>query len=55
MTSIPRRLAQALEQLGSPLAKEERAALDENYRRDRERLGSERDSKIAKLRAGGSG
>ena len=30
----------------------ERAALDENYRRDRERLGSERDSKIAKIRAG---
>jgi hypothetical protein len=28
----------------------ERAALEENYRRDRERLGSERDSKIAKLR-----
>jgi hypothetical protein len=30
----------------------ERASLDENYRRDRERLGSERDSKIAKIRAG---
>jgi hypothetical protein len=28
----------------------ERATLEENYRRDRERLGSERDSKIAKLR-----
>jgi hypothetical protein len=28
----------------------ERATLDENYRRDRERLASERDLKIAKLR-----
>jgi hypothetical protein len=28
----------------------ERAALEDNYRRDRERLGSERDSKIAKIR-----
>jgi hypothetical protein len=31
----------------------ERAALEENYRRDRERLGSERDSKIAKIRREG--
>jgi hypothetical protein len=28
----------------------ERASLEENYRRDRERLGSERDAKIEKIR-----
>ena len=32
----------------------ERAARDEEYRRDRERLSSERDAKIAKARAGGA-
>jgi hypothetical protein len=32
----------------------ERAARDEEYRRDRERLSSERDAKIAKARAGGT-
>ena len=32
----------------------ERAARDEEYRRDRERLSSERDAKIAKTRAGGA-
>jgi len=32
----------------------ERAARDEEYRRDRERLSSERDAKIARARAGGT-
>ena len=32
----------------------ERAARDEEYHRDRERLSSERDAKIAKARAGGT-
>ena len=32
----------------------ERTARDEEYRRDRERLSSERDAKIAKARAGGT-
>ena len=32
----------------------ERAARDDEYRRDRERLSSERDAKIAKTRAGGA-
>src|SRR2546427_13269479 len=32
----------------------ERAARDEEYRRDRERLSSERDTKIARTRAGGT-
>jgi hypothetical protein len=32
----------------------EREVLEEQYRRDRERLGSERDGKIEKIRAGGS-
>jgi len=32
----------------------ERAARDEEYRRDRERLSGERDAKIAKARAGGT-
>ena len=32
----------------------ERAARDDEYRRDRERLSSERDAKIAKARAGGA-
>ena len=31
----------------------EREILEEQYRRDRERLGSERDRKIEKLRSGG--
>ncbi len=33
---------------------EARALLEEQYRRDRERLSSERDSKIAKIRRGSS-
>ena len=32
----------------------ERTARDEEYRRDRERLSSERDAKIARARAGGT-
>lgn len=33
---------------------EARAALEEDYRRDRERLGTQRDAKIARIRDGGS-
>jgi hypothetical protein len=32
----------------------EREVLEEQYRRDRERLGSQRDGKIEKIRGGGS-
>ena len=42
-------------QLKSLLDPAERAARDEEYRRDRERLTNERDSKIEKVRGGPSG
>ncbi len=41
-------------QLGKTLDPGEHAALEEGYRRDRERLSSERDAKIEKVRRGDS-